>query len=291
MDNQQYLFPLHKERANNMLNLKYLSVSTAAAILGTLLLGTVEPTNAASLTIGSINLKNGTYTGNFSNNFVRFVQSPTAGVDGYYETVLKITLDPNYLFTQAIFDIKYDARPNGMTVNIGDSATNNGHGGDGSTQNNDAEMQIGVTPTDPSISAALRNDMIVYGNDYFHNGNPLLEVSDIVTANNTTSTAKLVSLVVSNQYLQWNNNNGVSGFMNSPFLYALAGQADGEGPVNYDIFAGFNRSIGSPDRWGTGVSEVTITLVPEPTTVIGSCLALGVGGFLKKRHSNKQNQA
>lgn len=292
-----------------MLNLKNLSMSTtvAAMTLGTLLIGTVEPTNAASLT-GTINLLTGTVSGNLPNNSISFVQSPTVGIGGYYETVLKINLDPVNLFTKAIFDVKYDANPNGMTVNIGDSATNDGHGGDGGTQSNDAEMQIGVAPNAPESNTQefiqQRNDLIVFANDSYYSGapsNPVARISDIVPSTTTSLANTIVSLVVSNGYLGWSNPQGVSGMLNNKYLYALAGQADSESPVNYDIFAGFNRSIGSPGRWGTGVSEVTITLsddpislagepVPEPMTLVGSCLALGVGGFLKKRHSNKQNQ-
>ena len=48
-----------------------------------------------------------------------------------------------------------------------------------------------------------------------------------------------------------------TGEVSSKFLYALAGQADREGPVNHDVFLAFNRVVSS-GRFGTGVSRITL---------------------------------
>ena len=46
-------------------------------------------------------------------------------------------------------------------------------------------------------------------------------------------------------------------------LFALNGQPDSEGAVNYDIYIGLNRVIDAlsyPDRIGSGLSKVILTL-------------------------------
>ncbi|MEZ4717116.1 MAG: hypothetical protein R2851_13675 [Caldilineaceae bacterium] len=66
------------------------------------------------------------------------------------------------------------------------------------------------------------------------------------------------------QYLRLRNRRrfgSLEGFgdVESPYLFALDGQSDREGPVNFDIYAAFNRNI-TGDRLGVGVRNVTVTL-------------------------------
>ncbi len=163
------------------------------------------------------------------------------GYDGWPELVVRINN-----VKQVTFFITYGAAPFGMSVNIGDSATNNGFGGDGATQSNDAEMQIG-DPANQSLFSTMR----VWGRD--GSNPPLLgQVSNVVQPR------KAVKLVVSNERLRYSSGELIGGIFQSSFLYALNGQPDTEGPVNYDIYAAFNRSIGTSSRWGRGVTEVRI---------------------------------
>jgi hypothetical protein len=37
-------------------------------------------------------------------------------------------------------------------------------------------------------------------------------------------------------------------------------------------------------------ASLTVEAVPEPTTIFGSALALGVGGWLKRKKSSQKNQ-
>jgi subtilisin family serine protease len=161
------------------------------------------------------------------------------------KTVLKANLNAAQTgYNRAVFDTLYGGAPSGWTINIGDSATNNGFGGDGATQSNDSEMQIYGTT------------MSVYGSD----PTPA-SVRNILNVYNAVSQGTTLSLDVQNQFLGW-----VKGDLRSNYIYALNGQADTEGPVNWDIFAGFNRSIFTSSRVGTGATRATVTLlyVPPP---------------------------
>ena len=209
----------------------------------------------------TVNLQNG--TGDSPIPGLITYQSPIqdANGDGWNETVLKITLNGSP-YNQAMFQIAYSGPPTGMSVNIGDSVTNNGFGGDAATQSNDAEINIGTAPG----AATGANDLLVFGKDGTPvPGNLLTQVPNFV--GNGISTVKLG---VANDFFSWDNNHGSAGSLTSPYLYALAGQPDTEGPVNYDIYAAFNRSVDGVYRPGTGVAQVIITLsaIPEPSSIV-----------------------
>lgn len=184
--------------------------------------------------------------------FLSFVTPPEDfNHDGWLETVLKINLGPasSNPYDVAEFEVQYDGVPTGITVNIGDSSTNNGFGGDGATQSNDAELNIGGVIG----SSNIYNDLFIWAHDGAPS--PQLElIPDLVSQGST------VNLTVQDEFLAWNNNSGISGSLDSPYLYSLNGQADTEGPVNYDIFAAFNRVIAGNYRYGSGVGEATIRL-------------------------------
>lgn len=174
---------------------------------------------------------------------LRFLQVPTGG-----QTALAVSLDPGTSgFTQVHFDVTYNAQPSGFTVDIGDSVTNNGGAGDAGTQSNDAELQV------------LNQQFSLFGND---DSTPsrVLQVIDGFAASGAT-----VSFTVRNDHVDWSDAAGTTGALDSPFLYALDGQPDGEGPVNYDVFAAFNRVIDGNYRSGTGASYVVITLEGSDT--------------------------
>ena len=158
------------------------------------------------------------------------------------QTVLKINLAPSAGYRRATFSVNYTGQPTGWTVNIGDSQSNDSYGGDAGNQSNDAEAQVqGAT-----LSA--------YGSDYTQGDRQLLNWTNFASAGSTSS------IEVRDRYLGWGAN--FANYMNSPYLYALNGEADNEGPVNYDIYAAFNRVINSSYRSGSGVGSVVVTLLP-----------------------------
>jgi hypothetical protein len=171
-----------------------------------------------------------------ANGAITFLYGPTAG-----SAVMKLTLNPATTgFSRATFAVTYGAAPVGWTVNIGDSPSDNGFGGDAANFSNDAEMQV------------LGTTLSVYGND----ATPAA-VRNMLNLYNMVALSSVLNLDVRNNYLGFG-----TGEIRSDRLYALAGQPDTEGPVNYDIFAAFNRTVGDGSRNGTGVTQVVVTLYP-----------------------------
>lgn len=153
------------------------------------------------------------------------------------QLLLKLTVPAG---STAHITATYNQVPTGFTVNIGDSATNDGGGGDSGTQSNDAEMQV------------LGQAMSVFG----HDGTatyPVLTVPSTALASNSTATFD-----ISDRTLCW--SFGTYTCATSDSLYALNGQPDSQGPVNYDIYAAFNRVIAGTYRTGTGVSSITVLI-------------------------------
>jgi hypothetical protein len=239
------------------------------AVTGLFLSLSVARADTISFTIGL----RGQAVGISPSPFINFEVTPVdSNGDTWFETVLRINLrDPSlsnpYNFAQ--FRVSYDGNPYGLSVNIGDSRTNNGGSGDSGTQSNDAEMQIGTVVSAPFAFSRLE----AFGND----SNP----AALATVVGLAGIGRDVILDVGNEYLSWDNGLGTAGSVSSPYLYALNGQTDSEGPVNYNIYASFNRVIDGNYRIGSGVGEVTVTLssspfpVPEPGTL--SMLLIGFG--------------
>jgi Ca2+-binding RTX toxin-like protein len=233
------------------------NAETAILNFGTIIGGVAGTTAQTTLTIAAngqpsslnpyeIDLKTGTITGG-QNQFISLVNTPTdSNADSWLEAVAKINFDGN--IKKAKFIVEYDETPSGWTVNLGDSASNNGYGGDAGTQSRDAEMQI------------VNGGMAVYGNDY--NTPPAGSLPQGNVPNFVTNGSR-IELEVSNEKLAWDNKSGLQNSLTWPYLYALNGQPDDEGPVNSEIYAGFNRVISGPfDRIGSGASKVTILLNP-----------------------------
>lgn len=159
-----------------------------------------------------------------------WVQEPSQG-----RAVLKLTLAQ---YRKARFTLTYGARPEGWTLNIADSSSCNGYGGDGATQSNDAEVQI------------VGRDLSVWGNDQMI-GQPTHKLYDLRDFASGT-----VVVEVSDGSVRAGGS-----FWQHPALFALAGQPDKEGPINYDLYAGFNQVV-SGGRTGSGLTKVVVELLP-----------------------------
>lgn len=162
--------------------------------------------------------------------------------------VVQVTLAPESGFDRVRFTLEYGEAVNGWTFHLGDSISNDGYRGDISHQQNDAEMHI------------ANGVLSVYGRDGVPN-----DVATILQLNDFVKPFDVVQIVVADQMLGWMVNGQSTGTLRSNYLFALNGQADDEGPVNYDVYAAFNQVItGREDRRGSGLQRVTIELLPPP---------------------------
>jgi len=181
-----------------------------------------------------IDLANNTFD-NQATGAISFVLGPSGG-----QAVVKINLNPAQSgFSRALVSVNYSSTPTNWTLNIGDSSTNDGFGGDAGTQSNDAEMQI----NGDTLSVYLKQASVT---------------PNVLNMNKVVNTGQTITLEVKNNFLGWGAGN-----LNSENLYALAGQADSEGPVNWDVFAGFNHVVRTTStRTGTGVGWALIQVLP-----------------------------
>lgn len=171
-------------------------------------------------------------------------------------SVLKTTIDNS----KGAYGVKYklqidDFRPMGWIFNIGDSSGNNGWGGDqGNIQSNNAEIQL-----NNGLLSIFRNDYGVFDAKKPHLAhNKLINTDDIISGE--------IQIEILNNKINYKlvNKEGViieNETIEDKHLFALDGQNDNKGEVNYDIFASFNRTIADSTRTGSGVKNVSIYLL------------------------------
>jgi hypothetical protein len=188
-----------------------------------------------------VDLLTGTIIGN---NPLITPSSPPADSngDGWLEAVFTINVDRGCRC--ANIAVEYQGTPSGWTVNIGDSPTNNGFGGDSGIPDAEAEAQV------------LDQALSVYN---FHN--PSIPdppgMVDRMFHQELALTNGAAKFVVCDQFLSYGQPHGV---LQTPVirrLFALPDPAVG----NSLIFAGFNRVVSGPGtRVGQGARRVTISL-------------------------------
>jgi len=162
--------------------------------------------------------------------------------------------------------------PNGLVLNIGDSPTNNGWGGDGATFYNDAEIQI------------FNTQMSIYFNQYdYLNPNynilanptcnpydglrcpyPSLSMNDVLLLHGTTyARFQIQDQFLRVLYAPTNANLKLQ----SPYLLRIGGK-DHEQPSGQNDkiwYVGVNRVISGPGtRIGKGVKRVYFILTDNP---------------------------
>lgn len=120
-------------------------------------------------------------------------------------------------------------------------------GGDGSTQENDAEID--------NFGNSRSGDVTIEGSDKC-NRNDLNFHPNAVGPNVTKAT-----FLIGNQYYRITNDAGLDKELcHNKCLFALAGQPDSEGPVNEEIFLAFNRVVnGNYYRIGYGTCTAKIS--------------------------------
>ena len=175
---------------------------------------------------------------------IRYPSRYTCNLQG----VLKITFPFSINQMQRRFlriDFFLDSQATGWNYHIGDSKTNSGFGGDAGTTSNDAEVHN------------LNKDWFVYSNelpgyqDYTTSGFLVDRVNNVVT--------NRVTIIIGDEYVEFDNNRGIRRRYRSEYLFTLSGQKPTVGVVDYDIFVAMNRVI-KPyvSRTGIGLCGVEI---------------------------------
>ncbi|XP_013404033.1 uncharacterized protein LOC106169194 [Lingula anatina] len=131
-------------------------------------------------------------------------------------------------------------QPQGFNINIGDSISNNGYGGDGNHQTNDAEVHN------------INSNFYAYASD-------LLSATQLVNDPGAILSNEIFSMEVRNNYIGWANSLSISS-KSSSALFALNHQYD-QGPhnpgTNSIVYMGMNRVISyRQDRIGRGLCSV-----------------------------------
>ncbi|KAK6978772.1 hypothetical protein BgiMline_019708, partial [Biomphalaria glabrata] len=161
------------------------------------------------------------------------VDQPFVGQGCNAKGTLKLTIQ-HYVATQRRFliDILF-SKPEGMVLNLGDSSSNNGFGGDDGTQSNDAEIQF------------YENQIEGYANEKY--GNILAFTMP------DAPTYRLTMLVADGHVTMIPDCNATAlNYFSGDDLFQLNGQDDMTGPVNYDLYLAINQNIGTPKILGSG---------------------------------------
>jgi hypothetical protein len=188
--------------------------------------------------------------------------------DGWHEVVFELDLDPARGCGCAVFRITIDGAPTGHFVNIGDSPTNDGYGGDADSTRFDAELML---------YGGRR--LAVFGSD--RHGEPVGS-QQILGLDSLELADATVELEVCDQSVRFaveppGDSDGIDGILTAATtgdLMAIrrptstAKDSAGEIGADAKIHAAFNRVIhrraGRPaqKRFGTGVRRVEISLTP-----------------------------
>lgn len=162
------------------------------------------------------------------------------------EIVLRLTLDPLATgLSRARFEIALDRRTaNGAMINIGDSPSNDGIGGDAGDTSHNAEMVI------------ADGDLWIFGDD----GMDAAGSRQISAERSVVGPGDTFTVEVADGRLELLLPGGEQ-VIEAGHFFALDGQRDASGAADYDIYAAFNRTIAGGER-GAGVEEVTVTLLP-----------------------------
>nr|XP_006817984.1 PREDICTED: signal peptide, CUB domain, EGF-like 2 [Saccoglossus kowalevskii] len=185
-----------------------------------------------------------------SNAFVSIIVPPHPDNNAKCDSQAVVKIDFSGPYKAARFVLDYAEPPRLWTVDISDSPSGDGFGGDDKFTGNMAETQI------------FNRQLRVYSNNlpgYMGatiNGGLLMKIVDDVVDEGT----RLI-LEVSNERIEWNNQSTEKDFLVSKFLYTLKGQQPLYGRVDYDVYAGFNRVPAGTYRTGTGLCKVTIILI------------------------------
>jgi hypothetical protein len=165
--------------------------------------------------------------------------STAQGCTGWQEGVLRIRIPSNC--TAAIVLAEYEGLPQGFTLNLGDSPTNDAFAGDAGTTPHNAELWI------LNERAAVANA-----------GDDPPQIDTIFTQD-LSLTDSALKLVVKNQYVSWGQPFGFLQAPTTGILFAIPDTTPGVVAADQRaIYLGMNRVIAHNARNGCGLRRVLI---------------------------------
>jgi hypothetical protein len=154
---------------------------------------------------------------------------------GWKQAALKVVVPAGC--TQINVTVQYEGLPCGWTVDLGDSPTDNGYGGDSGSTPHNAELQI------------LNENLAVY------NGSGNAALVDNLAGANLALTNAALNFVVKDQFVSWGNPYTYLSTPNNKMLYSFS---DPAGPRT--VYLGLNRVIqATGGRTGYGARRVLVT--------------------------------
>ena len=179
-----------------------------------------------------IDLKNGTVT-NSNSQIVVGPFSPTTL--GFKSTMVTINWGA---CTKANIVVEYEGLPSGWTVNLGDSPTNDGYGGD-----------AGSTPAGKNAELWIQNQSLYVTTA----GTSPAALDNPLARQDVSLTDSAIKFVVKDQFVSW---GGPYSFLQTPNTKRLfATPANGS-----RIYLGLNQVISNLSRTGSGAARAFITL-------------------------------
>ena len=142
------------------------------------------------------------------------------------------------------FDFSFLSDHTGINFNIGDSS-NNGYGGDNGHSSNSAEVHN------------VNQRFYVYSNNLPGYASNTLD-GHLQVDNVPSVVHEHFTVTIGDEFVMFDNNNGVQRSYRSRYLFTLNGQPTTYGSVDYLISLSMNRVISTSSRSGTGLCRASI---------------------------------
>ncbi|XP_052223870.1 signal peptide, CUB and EGF-like domain-containing protein 1 isoform X2 [Dreissena polymorpha] len=183
--------------------------------------------------------------------YIHFLQTPSLS-NGSCASQAVVKVDFSGPYRGLELDLDYAKNPRLWTLDITDSPTGDGYGGDDGNTSNMAELQI------------LNRQMRIYGNSL---PGYMEAISDggllIRTIDDFASKGSKANIKISDERIDWSRGK-IKDFLSSKYLFTLNGQTPQYGDVEYDVYFGFNRVVAGNYRNGSGLCSVTLRLLTYP---------------------------
>ncbi len=167
-----------------------------------------------------------------------FVASSHTECGPAFKTVLKVTVPQGCHGVEVWLD--YASEPHDWTLNIGDSATNNGYGGDAGTLPAGQNAEVQILNQQLTVYSAADNPADV----------------DAIVSESLALTQGALRFEVGDQSLAWGQPLTA---LETPDLHRLFFlPSTPVAPENRDIYIGLNRTIASPGRDGCGLRRAMV---------------------------------